>query len=495
MPIAIFKNSGSKTSGRKVFAALSALVLLVAACATVSSTPDAPAVSQGNRASGAKSHPQILQEFGGEVTGAPSIYVKRVGERMAAAAGLSNQCTFTVVGSEVVNAFAVPGCYIYITRGLLAIMNSEDELASVLGHEVGHITADHSTRRQNTAMATSLGAVLAGVLTGSGDVANLAGQLGQVYTLGYSRDQEFQADDLGVRYLSGAGYNPYAAAEMLNELGLNDALEAKTNNRDADDTTPSWARTHPLSADRVVRAKGKAQAAGANPAQPPRVERAYLDAINGLLVGDDPEQGFVSGRTFSHPKLKITFEAPEGFALQNSPQAILIAGKTGKAQFSGGKLPDAGLEAYAAQALKTILGQSPAQLGQRQRTTINGLETVIAPAWVQNQSGQILDVVVYAYRVGGDVYSFLTLNAAGAAQPFSTMVRSFRTLSDKEVAALKARQIAIVTVGPKDTVESISRRMAYSDFQYERFQALNGRDSASPPLKAGEFVKIVSYAK
>jgi|JI10StandDraft_1071094.scaffolds.fasta_scaffold110246_2 predicted Zn-dependent protease len=486
----------NQRSRRNAFgAALSALSLFAAGCATVSSTPDAPAVSQGNRATGAKSHPQILQEFGGEVTGAPSIYVKRVGERMAGAAGLSNQCTFTVVNSEVVNAFAVPGCYIYITRGLLTIMNSEDELASVLGHEVGHITADHSTRRQNASMATTLGAVLAGVLTGSGDIANMAGQLGQVYTLGYSRDQEFQADDLGVRYLSGAGYNPYAAAEMLNELGLNDALEAKTSNRDANDTTPSWARTHPLSADRVVRAKGKAQAAGASPAQPPRMVRTYFDAINGLMVGDDPEQGFVSGQTFSHPKLKITFDAPAGFVLQNSPQAIAIAGKTGKAQFSGGKIPEAGLDGYAAQTLKAVLGQSPAQYGQRQSTTTNGLDTVIAPARAQNQSGQILDVVVYAYRVGDSAYSFITLSAAGNAQPFATMVRSFRLLSDKEAAALKGRQITIVTAGAKDTAESLSRRMAYSDFQYERFQALNGRDASSPPLKVGDLVKIVAYSK
>lgn len=493
MPIAQTKKQNK--SRKYWMAGFGALVLTLAGCATVSSTPDAPAVTAGNRASGAKSHPQILEQFGGEVQGPATIYVKRVGERIATSAGLANQCTFSVINSEVVNAFAVPGCYIYITRGLLAIMNSEDELASVLGHEVGHVTADHSTRRQNTSMATSLGAVLAGVLTGSGEIANLAGQLGQVYTLGYSREQEFEADDLGVRYLGGAGYNQYAAAEMLNELGLNDALEAKTNNRSTADTTPSWARTHPLSADRVVRAKSRAQAAGANPGAPPRMIRTYFDAINGMLIGDDPEQGFVSGRTFSHPKLKIAFEAPEGFALQNSPQAISIAGKTGKAQFSGGKMPDAGLEAYAAQTLKAVLGQSPAQYGQRQTTTINGLDAVVAPARAQNQSGQILDVVVYAYRVGGSAYSFITLSPAGAGQPFASMVRSFRTLTDKEAAALKARQISIVTAGAKDSAESISRRMAYNDFQYERFQVLNGRDASSPPLKAGDLVKIVTYAK
>jgi predicted Zn-dependent protease len=156
------------------------LILAATACATIDSTPDAPQVTAGDRGVAAKQHPQILAEFGGAVQGPAATYVNTIGQKVATAAGLSGQCTFTVVNSEVVNAFAVPGCYIYITRGLLAIMNTEDELASVLGHEVGHVAADHSARRQNAQLATSLGAVLAGVLTGSGQVGQAVGQLGQV---------------------------------------------------------------------------------------------------------------------------------------------------------------------------------------------------------------------------------------------------------------------------------------------------------------------------
>ena len=288
-----------------------ALAAATAACATIDSTADAPSVTQTDRAVAVRNHPQILQQFGGAVEGPLAAYVAGVGERVATAAGVPGQCTFSVVNTDVVNAFAVPGCYIYITRGLVAVMNSEDELASVLGHEVGHVVADHAARRQNTATLTGLGALLAGVLTGSGELAQAAGQVGQLYTLNYSRDQEFEADDLGIRYLAATGYNAYAAADMLRALGVNDELTTRTSGRDAH-ATPAWARSHPLSADRVTRADARASAAGAARDNPPENTRTYLDAVRGMTYGDDPEQGFVNGRTFAHPGMRIAFEAPVG---------------------------------------------------------------------------------------------------------------------------------------------------------------------------------------
>jgi predicted Zn-dependent protease len=447
------------------------------------------------RASGpGQQHPQIVPQFGGEVGGAPGAYVKGVGEKVAVAAGVPGQCTFTVVSSDVVNAFAVPGCYIYITRGLLAIMNSEDELASVLGHEVGHVVADHSDRRQNAATLSGLGALAVGILTGSGELAQLAGQAAQVWTLGYSRDQEFEADDLGVRYLGRAGYNPFAAADMLNALGVNDALQARVNNRDAASAIPAWARTHPLSADRVTRATAHAQASGAVRDRPPETTRPYFDAVRGLIYGDDPEQGFVNGRTFAHPTLKIAFEAPEGFTLTNTTSAVNIAGPNAKAQFSGGALPQQGLEAYAGAVLQKIVGQAPAQVGQAQRTTTNGLETVHLPARAQTQSGQIVDIAVTAYRVGTQAYHFVTLAPQGQSAPLAPMLRSMRMLTDAQAAALRARVIEVATIGPRDTAQSLAQRMAFADYQLDRFLAINGIE-AGAPLAAGRQVKIVSYAR
>ena len=461
-------------------------------CATIDSTPDAPSVAQTDRATAARSHPQILQQFGGAVEGPLATYVATVGERVATAAGVPGQCTFSVVNTDVVNAFAVPGCYIYITRGLLAIMNSEDELASVLGHEVGHVVADHSARRQNTATMAGLGAILAGVLTGSGQIAQAAGQVGQLYALNYSRDQEFESDDLGVRYLNATGYNPYAAADMLRALGVNDELSARTSNREAS-AIPAWARTHPLSADRVTRATANANASGASRDNPPENTRAYLQAVNGMIYGDDPEQGFVSGRRFSHPSMRITFEAPQGASLTNTPQAVIVRGQNLQAQLSGGAL-QGDLQSYANNVLRQVIGQAPSQIGQPQRSTVNGLETVSILGRAQTQQGQVLDVSVVAYRVGQSAYHFVSITPQGGMNVINPMTSSFRQLSTQEAAALRPRQITLATVGARDTAQSLANRMAFDDYRLERFLALNGLEQASD-LRAGQTVKLVTYAR
>lgn len=469
-----------------------ASALAVSSCATIDSTADAPSVTQSDRAVAARNHPQIMQQFGGAVEGPLAAYVSGVGERVAAAAGVPGQCTFSVVNTDVVNAFAVPGCYIYITRGLLAIMNSEDELASVLGHEVGHVVSDHAARRQNTATMAGLGAVLAGVLTGSGEIAQAAGQVGQLYALNYSRDQEFESDDLGVRYLAANGYNLYAAADMLHALGVNDALTARTSNREAS-AIPAWARTHPLSADRVTRATGHAQAAGASRDNPPENTRAYLQAINGMIYGDDPEQGFVNGRNFAHPGMRITFEAPQGGSLTNTPQAVIVRGQNLQARFSGGAL-QGDLQTYANNVLRQVIGQAPAQIGQPQGSTTNGLETVSILGRAQTQQRQVVDLSVVAYRVGDRAYHFVSITPQGGMNVINPMTASFRQLTDREAGALRARHISLVTVGARDTAQSLANRMAYEDYRLERFLALNGLESASD-LRAGQTVKIVTYVR
>ncbi len=467
----------------------------LAACATVSSTPDAPSVAPNARARAAQQHPQIVEQFGGAVEGPVAAYVAQVGERVATAAGVPGQCTFTLINTDVVNAFAVPGCYIYVTRGILAIMNSEDELASVLGHEVGHVVADHSAQRQNAATLSTLGALIVGVATGSGELAQMAGQAAQLYTLNYSRDQEFESDDLGVRYLNATGYNAFASADVLGSLGQQDELNARVNNRQAASAIPAWARTHPLSADRVRRASAQAQAAGATPGQPPEQERAFLAAIDGLLYGDDPEQGFVNGRTFAHPVMRIAFDAPEGFTLTNTTRAVIVQGQSGQAQFSGGgALGQTSLEAYATNGLRQVLGQTRAQYGQVQRTTVNGLETVTAPARAQTQNGQIVDVGVTAYRVGDRAYHFITITPQGGGAALTSMLRSMRQLSASEAAALRPRQIDVVTVRAGDTPQRLAQRMAFDTYQLDRFLALNGL-SANATLNVGDQVKIVTYAR
>jgi predicted Zn-dependent protease len=450
-------------------------------------------IPNSDRTKATQQHPQILSEFGGALEGRLAAYVKSVGDRTATAAGVQGLCTFTVVNSDVVNAFAVPGCYIYVTRGLLAIMNSEDELASVLGHEVRHVTGEHSKKRSRANTLGTLGAIALGVATRSQDLMQAAGQLAQVYTLSYSRDQENDSDNYGVRYLYHNGYNAFAAADMLAALGTHEALDTKVNNREAR-TVPNWARSHPLSQERVTKTTAAARAFGATPTSPAEKVTPYFAAISGMRVGDDPEQGYINGRVFAHPTLKLTFEVPVGFTLNNTPSAVQIAGSNNiRSQFSGGQsLQATSLEAYATAVLRQILGQTQAQMGTVQTATVNGLPAASVLARATNAQRQVVDVAVMAYNVNGRAYHFAVVGPGGQLNASFPMTQSLRLLSDAEIAALKPREMEIVTVRAGDTVESLSRRMAYDAFQTDRFVAMNALQP-NQALRAGTQVKIVRY--
>lgn len=308
-------------------------VFLLAGCAALALSgcggSGDPAVSPHEREFGAEQHPLLLAEFGGAYDGEEAAYLKRLGEKISAPAGLGGQCTFTLVNTDVVNAFAVPGCYIYVTRGLMGIVNSEAELASVLAHEVGHITGNHSERQQRRSLFRGLGVAAIGAITGSERLTRIAGAAAGLFTLRYSRKHEYEADDLGLSYLSKAGYDPHAAVDMLDALGRHQQFLTASRGRDDANSMPEWAMTHPLSGNRTARARGAALAGGVQPGALPKNEEAYLREVDALLYGDDPEQGFVMGRRFAHPVMRIAFEAPAGFTLTNSPRAILIEGPDG----------------------------------------------------------------------------------------------------------------------------------------------------------------------
>ena len=464
----------------------------LACFAVLPSAAHAQVVKPADQAKAAQQHPQIVAQFGGAIEGPLAAYVANVGEKTARAADLAGKCKFTVINSDVVNAFAVPGCYIYVTRGLLTIMNSEDELAAVLGHEVGHIQGKHSYRRQRASTLSTLGAIALGVATKSQDVMNTAGQLAQVYTLSYSRDQENQSDDYGVRHLKTNNYNLFAAADVMGALGAQEALDARVNNRE-NRQIPNWARSHPVSTERVARTSAAATRAGATRTTPPKTVTPFFNAINGLRVGDDPEQGFVDGRVFSHPTIKIRFEAPTGFAMQNSPEAVQIQGPNSlKSQFAGGGALSGGLDTYAGKVLSSIIGQARAQVGQPQTSNVNGIPAVSLLARAQTQSGQQVDVGVMAYNINSKAYHFVIMGPAGGLEPTYAMTQSMRVLTDAEIAQLRPRKIDIVTVRNGDTIASLSARMAYSDFQADRFKMINAI-TTDRALVVGEKLKIVTF--
>jgi len=478
---------------RKSLGLTLAMALVVAPVAGSAQRGAPAAISASDKASGAKAHPQLLAEFGGAYTGPQADYVRRVGQKIAVQSGLSNaqsDFTITVLNSPVNNAFAIPGGYVYVTRELLALMNDEAELASVMGHEVGHVAARHASSRSRTSTITGIGSLILGVLTGSSAIAQIAGQAAQFYTLRFSRAQEYQADDLGVTYLARAGYDAMASSTMLASLAAQSALDLKIANSGGR-STPTWQSTHPDPASRVTRAAQNASKTGVTGGV--RNRDAFLAAIDGMLYDDDPQQGTIDGLVFRHRDLRLTFTVPTGFTMANSPTAVSISGQGGQAQFKGAAY-DGNLRNYLDTVFKALAGQGAAiAYGEPSARRINGLDTLSATGRANTQNGPV-DVTVFASAFDADTaYHFVTIVPAGQGiGPFASLFESLRRLTPAEASAIRPRRVDVVVVGKGDTVASLSARMAYPTYRTERFLTLNAL-GPSAVLRPGQKVKLIIY--
>jgi predicted Zn-dependent protease len=476
----------------RLFPACAALSLIVPSFVAAPLNAQLRAITANERAQERQAHPELLQQFGGAYGERQDAYVAEVGRRIAVQSGLANserEFTVTLLNSPVNNAFAIPGGYVYVTRQLLALMNDEAELAAVLGHEIGHVAARHSRARNRTSTVSSALAGILGVVTGNPSIGQIAGQAAQLYTLRFSRQQELQADDLGVRYLASAGYDPLAMSTALAALANQNALDQRSSG-DAR-SNPEWASTHPDPASRVTRAAQRAQAGG-------RVDGArnrdqFLAAIDGMLYGDDPREGVINGQTFRHPGLRVAFSAPAGFALANSSKAVSITGPAGQAQFSTapyrGNLPE-----YV-QTVFESLGGGTSPAAQIRRASVNGLDAAFAT--VRASTGrQTVDATVFAYELTpSTAYHFVLVTRAGEGiGPFAPLVDSFHRMSANDAAQVRARVVNVLTVRPGDTPERLAQAMAYDDLRLERFLVLNGLRPGTP-LRAGDKVKVVVWRR
>ena len=448
-----------------------------------------------------RQHPEIVAEFGGAETGARAAYVQNIGRRVAAHSGTANAgqvYNFTTLNSAVENAFAVPGGYVYITRQLMGIMNDEAELAFVVGHETGHIAANHHQRRRSAASTSSimgvLGAVL-GAVVGNNVFGNLISQSAQQFSklrlLSFSRDQEYQADVLGIRYITAAGYDPGAGATMLRQLTQTAALEARLQG-DRNRSTPEWASTHPLSENRMTQANQLARQTG-RAGQGLRNRDGFLAQLEGAMVDDDPAQGVIEGRSFTHPDLGMQFLVPTGYLMKNGTRAVTIQGSAGQAQFSGGR-HSGGIDNYIYQVIQRLTGgRVQLAMGPIQRTTVNGIPASYVVGRANTASGAV-DVSVFAYQWDANsIYHFVAVTQGGQGlAPFASMVDSLRRISPAEAAAIRPKVIDVVTVQRGDTIQSLAARMAYRDYQLDRFLALNGL-AANNLLAPGQKLKLVVY--
>jgi predicted Zn-dependent protease len=437
---------------------------------------------------GREQHPEILKQFGGTYNDAVlAAYVQQVGLSLARHSELPDLAfTFTVLNSPTVNAFALPGGFVYVTRGLLSLASDEAELAGVLAHEIGHVTARHAAQRY------SQGVVAAGVTTllGAvvGDLAEIAQFGATAYLQSYSRDQEFQADELGVRYLTRAGYAPRAMASFLAKLLEDSRIAAEAAGRPDEGDRFDLFATHPRTLDRVERALAEA---ADRPIGSPRLGREdYLGHIDGMLYGDAPERGFARGRVFAHPILRFRFEVPEPFRIVNGDRQVVAYGPNGTLMvFDQARRPSG---PRAVDYLVNVWAQG-LRLAEVESIVIDGLDAATGWASVRTARGA-QDVRYVAIRVdAATIHRFTFFTAPQLTQALAVDLRrtaySFHRLSEAEAARLKALRIRIHTVAAGDTTERLSADFPADAFRARRFANLNDMPPGTLP-RAGQLVKV-----
>ncbi len=413
-------------------------------------------------------------------------YVNSVGQRLARASERpSLPWTYTVVDSPAVNAFALPGGFVYITRGILPFLRDEAELAAVLGHETGHVAARHSAASYSKQAALGGGLGVLGVLVPETQpLQGLAGASLQLLFLRNSRQDELEADQLGTRYSSSAGWDPEAMPGVLGTLGRLDQASGTSRG------VPNWALTHPPAEDRAARvqeAVAAARAAGGRATNRAPYERQ----IDGVVYGDSRENGIVRGREFVHPILRIALTFPPGWEISNSAEQVAARER------EDGQVAMVLVIAPAGGSLEQTAETDMARAGLRttdsERTEINGL-----PAYVGAYEGTLNNtrVAVRAAHIRTDQQTYLV---AGIAAPndfsrvdrvFLETIRSFRGLTQQEADRIQPNRVDFHVVRPNDTWESIVRTISPGVKNASTLAIMNGVTLETAP-RPGERIRIV----
>lgn len=432
---------------------------------------------------GAEEHARIVAAYGG-------IYhddrleqtVARIVGRIVAASDQPEQAyRITILNSPAINAFALPGGYLYVTRGLLALASDSSEVAAVLAHEMAHVIANHAIERQNKARnAVIVSRVVTDVL---GDEGQLALASSQRSLASFSRQQELEADAMGVKTIGRAGYDPFAAARFLSTMAQYAAYKTAAP---MIEKRPDFLASHPSTPERVDFATRAAREFGA-PGLGEVDRDRYLAGIDGLIFGDDPSQGYVRERTFIHPSLGVGFTVPDGFVIDNASDAVLATGADGTAlRFDAVALVrGADLAQYLASGWVNGLKETSIT-----RFTVNGMPAASAHASAKGWEFRI--AIVQADS--GATYRFIFANESatpGLEKAATATVASFRQLDQRTLASLKPLTIRIVTARAGDTEDSLAARMSGVDRPRELFRVLN-RFTPGAPIAAGTKVKIVT---
>ncbi len=433
------------------------LLLALTGCATnpVTGRPDLVFMSEQQEvALGAQAHAEILQRY--EVYDDPALqrYVDTVGQSLAKHSHRAQLAyRFTVLDSTEINAFALPGGYVYITRGLLAYLNSEAELAAVLGHEIGHVTARHAVRQQSTAQAASVGTSLLSILVpqlGYAGLNQTVNLLGSALLRGYGRDMELEADGLGAEYLARTGYDPQAMIAVIGTLKNQEIFDREL--AAAEGRAPrayhGLFATHPSNDQRLTEAVARA---GTLDTTGGEVRRdAFLDQIEGLVIGENPQEGVVRGKQYYHAALGFALDLPDGWAAENLPARLVLSAPQGAAQIQlTAKKLDAG------QTVGSLVhGMGLASFTDEQSLAVNGLAGLTGRTQIA-VSGRQLPARLVAIAHGGR--AFLVTGAAREAANFAAVdpvvlntARSFRPLSPADRKKVSANRLRVVA--RRDTI-------------------------------------------
>ena len=446
----------------------------------------APRLSTFQRASD-REHLRLLAAFGGEYR-APNARAQLnevVARLVKAGEGQIGSYEITILNSPAVNAFALPNGRLYVTRGLLALANDTSEIASVLAHEIAHVTAHHAVER---AEAEAESALVTQVVTQvlNDPAAGASVQAGSKISLArFSRQQELIADQISVRNIARAGYDPYGAGRFLAALGRNTSFRNSGQGQSGSEKRLDILSSHPSTPERVAAVTASARQIGA-PGLGERDAARWLAAIDGIAYGDDPSDGVVRGRRYLNSTLRITFAAPDGFDLEAARDMVIgVSGNGAQAlRFDSVTLkPGQTLESYVASGWIDGVETGPVE-----KLDLDGQAAVLA-------SGKGTDWTfrLAAIQAGNRVYRFI-LAARGSSdpeRPMRAVLDSFRILTPAEAQATKPLQLRIVSPSEGDTPATLAGRMATQERAFDLFLLLNGLDRNSK-LTPGQRYKIVA---
>jgi predicted Zn-dependent protease len=433
-------------------------------------------------------HDDLVEEFGGEYRApASEAYLNRILSRLADASDTPGQSAYrvTILNTPVVNAFALPSGNLYVTRGLLALANDASEVAAVMAHEIAHVTSRHRALRDERQREADLIVKAADVIQSRQKGEEIRARQ-KLSVASFSRQQELEADAMGVRVIAKAGYDPYGASRFLSALGKSTDLRAALYGKKRSSLNYDILSEHPSTPERVSKAIAAARAIGA-PGIGDRDRAGYLAAIDGVAFGDDPTTGYVHGARYTNGKLHFSFTAPEGFVLENSAEALFgVRDRENEALHLDWETvrPGQTLEAYVSSGWVEGLMRSSVRSRQ-----INGLPAVTANARAGDWNFR-LAVIQLDGRFFRLIFAVRSLTD-DSERRFDASIGSFHRLSDEEAAALHAPKVAIVAASPTDTIASMSQRMATANPPGEYFRLLNGLDPDAP-LIPGEHYKIVT---